>query len=77
MNITKEQYKSALNADGVLKNDNAELLKFIFYSPQCEATAPQITEALGLERQAGPANSKLGNLGKRIAKHLSIDMPDR
>lgn len=77
MNITKEQYKSALNADGVLKDDNAELLSFLFYSPQCEATAPEITEALGRGHQAGPANAKLGNLGKRIANYLSIDMPDR
>ena len=77
MNITKEQYKRALTADGVLKDDNVDLLSFLFYSPQCEATAPQISEALGLGHQTGPANSKLGNLGKRIAKHLSIDMPDR
>jgi len=77
MKLTKEQYKSALSSDGVLKDDNIELLSFLFYSPQCEATAPQITSALGLGDKAGPANAKLGNLGKRIAKYLSIDMPER
>jgi len=77
MELSKEQYKNALKADGVLKDDNLELLNFLFYSTLCEATAPQITAALGYGNQPGPANAILGNLGKRIAKQLGIELPER
>ncbi|MAC45384.1 MAG: hypothetical protein CMI12_00820 [Oceanospirillum sp.] len=77
MNLTKEQYKQALSSDGILKDGNIEMLAFIFYSDQCEATAPQIASALGYSDTAAPANSILGNLGKRIAKFHSMEAPER
>jgi 5-methylcytosine-specific restriction protein A len=77
MEITKELYKKALASDGVLKDGNVELLSFLFFAPQCEATAPQLTEALGYGDKPGPANAILGNLGKRIAKDLGVILPER
>ena len=77
MEISKEQFIDALMADGVLKKGNRELLSTLFFAEGCEATAPQLTSALGYGDQAAPANSVLGNLGKRIAEHLSLQLPKR
>jgi len=77
MELSKEQYKNALKADGVLKDGNLELLNFLFSATLCEATAPEITAALGYGNKPGPANAILGNLGKRISKHLGIELPER
>ena len=76
MNITKEQYKSALMAEGVLKDRSIELLTMLHDAPNCEATAPQLAEMLGYNNFP-PINALLGKLGKRIAAHLSIDLPAR
>ncbi len=75
MFISTQQFKSALSAAGVLQDGNIELLSFMFYADDCEVTAPQLTHALGYGTQAGPANSILGNLGKRIAKFLELQVP--
>ncbi|MCK7546225.1 HNH endonuclease [Marinobacter bryozoorum] len=75
--ITKQQFKDAMLSDGILKKGNLELLSYMFFADECEATAPQITNALGYGDKAAPANAALGNLGKRIAKHLALEMPER
>lgn len=77
MEISKQQFIEALRADGVLRKGNLELLSFMFFAEGCEATAPQLTNALGYGDSAAPANSNMGNLGKRIASYLSIDVLDR
>jgi 5-methylcytosine-specific restriction enzyme A len=77
MKITKNQYIAALTTSGILKEGNQELLSILFFAPECESTAPEITAALGLGNEPGPANSKLGNLGKRIAKCLDLNLPKR
>lgn len=73
MKLTKDQFKKALSFEGILQDGNVEMLSYLFYSDQCEATSPQITQALGLGDIAGPANSIIGNLGRRIAKFHSIE----
>jgi predicted HNH restriction endonuclease len=75
--ISKDQFKDALLADGVLKSENQKLLSFMFFAERCEATAPQLTKALGYGDKAAPANSVVGNLGKRIASYLSLNVPVR
>ena len=40
MEISKDQFISALMADGVLKSGNRELLSALFFADNCEATAP-------------------------------------
>ncbi|MDO6461860.1 HNH endonuclease [Granulosicoccaceae sp. 1_MG-2023] len=77
MEVSKDQYKSALAAEGVLRGDNLKLLSFMFFSEECEVTAHQLTKALGFGDQIAPANAAVGNLGKRIASHLSLDVPER
>lgn len=77
MRISKEQYIKALTAKGVLKEGNQELLSLLFFAPECEATAPQLSEILGLNHNTGPVNSKIGNLGKRIAKYLDLQLTKR
>ena len=76
MEITKEQYKSALMAEGVLKDRSIELLTMLHDAPNCRATAPQLAKMLGYD-DFPPVNALIGKLGKRIAKNLGIDVPER
>ena len=74
--ITKDQFKSALNTDGVLKEKSIELLTILYDAPSCRATAGQIAQVFGYE-DFRPVNALIGQLGKRIAHHLGIDLPER
>ena len=47
MRITKDQFKRALSAKGVLKNKSVELLNMLYGAPNCEATAGQLARMLG------------------------------
>jgi len=75
-NITKAQYVSALNEEGVLRDRSLELLTVLFDAPSCRATAGQIAEIFGYENFP-PVNALIGQLGKRIAHHLQIELPER
>ena len=48
----------------------------LYDAPNCEATAPQLAQMLGYNAFP-PVNVLIGNLGKRIAKHLNLDLPER
>jgi 5-methylcytosine-specific restriction protein A len=74
--ITKDQYKEALWADGVLKERSIELLTTLFDAPSCRATAGQIAQMFGYP-DFPPVNALIGKLGKRIASHLGIELQDR
>lgn len=76
MNLTKEQYKHALNTKGVLKERSIELLQVLNDSPNCQATSPQLAKLLGYE-SFSPVNALVGQLGKRIAGVLGIQSPAR
>jgi 5-methylcytosine-specific restriction enzyme A len=76
MKITKSQYVQALSAEGVLKDRSIELLNMLYDAPSCKATAPQLAQMLGYS-DFPPVNALIGKLGKRIAKHLGIDLPKR
>lgn len=76
MDITKEQYKAALSAEGVLKERSVELLNMLYDAPNCQATSPQLAQMLGYE-SFSPVNALVGQLGKRIANHIGIQMPER
>lgn len=74
--ITKDQYKAALQAEGVLKDRSVELLTVLFDAPACRATSSQLAQVLGYE-DFPPINALIGKLGKRIATNLGIQLPDR
>lgn len=74
--ISKAQYKSALQAEGVLRDRSVELLAVLNDAPSCRATATQLSQVLGYEDYS-PINALIGQLGKRIANHLGIEVPDR
>lgn len=74
--ISKDQFKAALQADGVLKDRSIELLSMLFDAPACRATGTQLAQVLGYE-DFPPVNALIGKLGKRIAIHLGIDLPER
>ena len=74
--ITKAQYMAALQADGVLKDRSIELLTVLYDAPACRATARQLAQVLGYDGFP-PVNALIGKLGKRIAAHLGINLPDR
>jgi len=74
--ISKEQYMRALQTDGVLKDDNEQLLVTLYEMPSCQATATQLAKIYGYKDFA-PINSIVGKLGKRIAQSLKIELPPR
>ena len=76
MKITKEQYKQALSSGNTLKGRSVELLNMLYNAPNCEATAPQLAEMLG-HSSFHPVNALIGNLGKRIAKSINLNLPGR
>lgn len=74
--ITKDQYIQALCAAGVLTAKSIELLRQLYEGIDWQSTAPRLAEMLGYAGVA-PVNSLIGNLGKRIASHLNLILPER
>ena len=77
MKITTDQYKKALASPGVLKDGDVILLNYLFEAPQSALSAPMLSHLMGRGSVSGPANATLGNLGKRIAKNLALELPKR
>jgi 5-methylcytosine-specific restriction protein A len=76
LRITKKQFKEALSCEGVLKDRSLDLLALINDAPSCRATARQLAQIFGYEDFA-PVNALIGKLGKRIATHLGLRLPNR
>jgi len=76
MKISKEQYKRALQEDGVLKSRSIELLNLMYDAPDCAVTASELASVLGY-KDFPPVNALIGKLGKRIAEYLEIELPER
>ena len=74
VDISVDDYKIALQADGVIKERSLELLHALYDAPNCEATATDLANALGYDNFP-PVNALIGKLGKRIANHLNIKNP--
>ena len=75
MELTKDQYKTALLTDGILQERSIELLTVMYESPDCQATAPQLARVLGYD-DFPPVNALVGKLGKRIANFYGIGKSD-
>lgn len=76
MKISKEQYKRALQEDGVLKSRSVELLNLMYDAPDCAVTSSNLASVLGY-KDFPPVNALIGKLGKRIAESLEIELPER
>lgn len=74
--ITKGQYMQAICAAGVLTAKSIELLRQLYEDILWQSTALRLAETLGYAGVA-PVNSLIGNLGKRIASHLHLILPER
>ncbi len=72
----KLQYIKALQADGIIREGNLRLLGILFDAPGCRATSEQIASVLGYS-DFRPINALIGNLGKRVANYLNLELPDR
>jgi predicted HNH restriction endonuclease len=70
--LTTEQYKEALVAEGVVRGRSVELLNTLYNAPNCEATASELASSLGY-RDFPPVNALLGKLAKRIAHYHGIN----
>lgn len=75
MELSKEQYKKALLAEGILKDRSLELLSTLYDAPNCEATAQQLSVILGYNGFP-PVNALIGKLGKRIAQYFNLTQED-
>ena len=75
LNLTVEQYKEVLQADGTLGGKGLELLSAIYHQPNARATSAQLSIALGYSGGT-PANALIGKLSKRIARYFGIEKKD-
>ncbi len=71
INITKEQWMLLLEDKDIITEKDIQLLKLIYASDGCMATASQLAQLLNMPHFA-PLNSQVGRLGKRIVKKLNI-----
>jgi 5-methylcytosine-specific restriction enzyme B len=71
LTLTKDQFLEALSSEDVLYEGDIQMLQTWLAMPNKETTAPKLAESLGYSSYS-VANSKLGNLAKRICKALSL-----
>lgn len=70
INTTKEQFKRALLADGVLNKHRIKVLKKLYEFSFCIATSREIGKRLG--QKTITINSKFGKIGHAVADVLNI-----
>jgi len=75
MNITKEQYLSALTNKDLLNHRQNAVLKAIFESMSCKAHSREIGKRIG--HKMGTVNLRFGRLGRRIAEYLNVKPEQR
>lgn len=76
MEITTEQFKSALSEPGILRDGDLDMLNVHFDCRDCKATATQLCQLLG-KQHIVEINRAFGRLGHRIADFLHLDVPTR
>jgi len=76
INITKEQWMFLLEEKNIITEQDIQLLKLIYASDGCMATAAQLAQILRMPHHAS-LNSQVGRLGKRIVKKLNISAPQQ
>lgn len=76
VDITKEQWMFLLEDRDIIKEKDIQLLKLVYDSNGCMATAGQLAQVLHMPHH-GPINLQVGRLGKRIVKKLNIQAPEQ
>ncbi|HVB24749.1 MAG TPA: HNH endonuclease [Ktedonobacteraceae bacterium] len=74
INISREQWMILLEDKETITEQDAQLLRLIYTSKDCKATAGQLAHILNMPHHA-PLNRQVGQLGKRIVKTLNIQAP--
>jgi hypothetical protein len=77
LGISKEEYKKALKAEGVITESSSAFLNELFHSNGRRLSAPELSEALGHSPITSPANAIIGRLGRKIAEQLNLEPPLR
>lgn len=75
LDLTVEQYKQVLNAEGLITERELRLLSVLHQRPDSKATSPQLSQLLAYEKGTG-ANLTIGHLSKKIAKFFDIEKAD-
>ncbi|MDP5130549.1 MAG: EVE domain-containing protein [Paraglaciecola sp.] len=75
LDLTVEQYKEVLQAEGVLGQNGLKVLTTLFLMPGSKATSKQLSKALGYGNGT-PANALIGKLSKRIGIYFGIEKAD-
>lgn len=70
LSISKEQFKNALLANGVLNKHRVEVLKALYESSYCIATSKEIGKRLG--KKTITINARFGKIGHAVADFLNI-----
>lgn len=68
--ITKEQFKEALLAKGVLSIHRIKVLKSLYETSYCKATSREIGKRIG--EKTGTINLRFGKIGHTVADYLKI-----
>ena len=76
MGITKKQWMIILEDPDLVTEKDIELLKLIFSCKNGEARPSHLAQLLNMPYHL-PINSQIGQLGKRIAGKLNIQVPTR
>ncbi len=71
--ITKEQWISFLNDDEIITKQDFRLIEVMYDCYDCDVTGEQLSQKLGMPHHA-PLNHQVGELGKRIAAKLEIQI---
>lgn len=75
MDISRDQYISALKAEGVLNDRNTKVLEVIYEAENCKLTSSQIAKKLNLTH--GTVNLRFGRLGRLISEQIGIKPTQR
>ncbi|ADI27621.1 HNH endonuclease [Geobacillus sp. C56-T3] len=73
--ISADQWLSMLNDRSVFHEEDVELIRTLYYFPDCRASGKELARVLN-KASHSPFNAQIGRLGKRIVrKHPDVQFP--
>lgn len=76
IDITEEQWRNLLSDEEIVRKDDFELLKQIYYTKDFMATASQLANRMNISHYQ-QLTAQVVNMSKRIIKKLGIQAPKR